>query len=401
MSSKTAITLNEAEKRYEWTIEGHLAYAQFERLPGAVAYTHTVVPRELGGRGIGSALVRHILDDARRQGLKVRPDCSFVKAYIDRHPDDQSLLLAPDAEAAMTVSAAPQRFSARRAIVGEDTPIARALPHRARRSVGAWCFLDHAGPVQFAPGKGMHVGAHPHIGLQTFTWMIEGEIIHRDSLGNEQIIRPGQVNLMTAGRGIAHTEDSLHDGAHLHAAQLWIALPESERHGPPAFQNYPDLPRTEAGGWEVTVLAGSALGLVSPVAVHSPLVGLDLVSAGSASAVLALRPDFEYAVMTLGGDARVAGETLRSGEWLYFAPGRAELEIDGKTPAHLLLLGGEPFGEELVIWWNLVARSQAELQSALDDWNAGRFPPVRAGSQAMPLPAPSLARVAVRQRSDR
>ena len=142
----------------------------------------------------------------------------------------------------MTQPLAPQRYSSRLSVIGEDTRVARALPHRARRTVGAWCFLDHAGPVQFAPGKGMHVGAHPHIGLQTFTWLIEGEVVHRDSLGNEQVIRPGQVNLMTAGRGIAHTEDSVLDGTRLHAAQLWIALPEGERRRSPAFENYPDLP---------------------------------------------------------------------------------------------------------------------------------------------------------------
>ena len=131
---------------------------------------------------------------------------------------------------------APIRYPSRTSIVGEDTQIRRALPNRERRMVGAWCFLDHLGPVQFAPGKGMHVGPHPHIGLQTFTWMIEGEVVHRDSLGYEQVIRPGQVNLMTAGRGIAHTEDSAQDGAVMHAAQLWIALPDAEKNREPAFR---------------------------------------------------------------------------------------------------------------------------------------------------------------------
>ena len=136
-----------------------------------------------------------------------------------------------------------QRLPARKTILGVDTPILRALPHRERRMVGAWCFLDHLGPTQFAPGDGMHVGAHPHIGLQTFTWMIEGEVLHRDSLGNEQVIRPGQVNLMTAGHGISHTEDSAAEGARMHAAQLWIALPDAERDRAPAFQNHPEIGR--------------------------------------------------------------------------------------------------------------------------------------------------------------
>ena len=143
----------------------------------------------------------------------------------------------------------PQRLPARVSMIGEGTPIRRALPNRARRLVGAWCFLDHAGPVQFGPGDGLHVGAHPHIGLQTFTWMIEGEVLHRDSLGHEQVVRPGEVNLMTAGRGIAHTEDSVQDGGRLHAAQLWIALPRAECNREPAFAHYPVLPVVQAGGF--------------------------------------------------------------------------------------------------------------------------------------------------------
>lgn len=291
----------------------------------------------------------------------------------------------------MNPATPPQRLATRRAIVGEDTPIARALPHRARRSVGAWCFLDHAGPVQFAPGAGMHVGAHPHIGLQTFTWMIEGEIVHRDSLGNEQVIRPGQVNLMTAGRGIAHTEDSLRGGERLHAAQLWIALPESERGREPAFQNHPDLPEVATGGFRATVLAGSAFGLTSPATVYTPLVGIDLAAAGTARTTLPLRADFEYAAIALHGAATIAGEALAPGEWLYFAPGRGALDLHCDAATQLLLLGGVPFDEDLIIWWNLVARTQAEIAAAAADWNAGRFAAVRPGSPAAPLPAPSLA----------
>lgn len=291
--------------------------------------------------------------------------------------------------------APPQRYASRISIIGEDTPVARALPYRERRTVGAWCFLDHAGPQQFAPGKGMHVGAHPHIGLQTFTWLIEGEVIHRDSLGNEQIIRPGQVNLMTAGRGISHTEDSVDDGAFLHAAQLWIALPRGVHEGEPAFQNYPDLPVHEDGGFRATVLAGSSWGHTSPATIHSPLVGLDLCASSAARMTVPAQAEFEYAAMTLRGSLTVAGEPLEPGEWLYFSPGRSEFEISCEEPAQLLLLGGEPFQEEIFVWWNFVARTQEEIQQALDDWNAspntgGRFGTVRPGSQAGPLSAPSL-----------
>jgi len=295
-----------------------------------------------------------------------------------------------------TTAPPPQRYASRASTIGEGTPITRALPHRARRTVGAWCFLDHLGPVQFAPGEGMHVGAHPHIGLQTFTWMIEGEVVHRDSLGNEQVIRPGQVNLMTAGRGIAHTEDSARDGARAHAAQLWIALPGAASRCAPAFQHCPDLPVQDCGGFRATVLAGSAFGQTAPAVLHTPLVGIDLTARAAAHAQLPLRADFEYAAIMLRGAATLAGEALAPGEWLYFAPGREALDVRCEAEAQWLLLGGVPFEEPLIIWWNLVARTQAEIESALADWNAGRFAPVRAGSSAQPLAAPSLAGVQLR-----
>lgn len=292
---------------------------------------------------------------------------------------------------------APIRYQSRASIVGEDTQIRRALPNRARRLVGAWCFLDHLGPVQFAPNKGMHVGAHPHIGLQTFTWMIEGEVMHRDSLGNEQIIRPGQVNLMTAGRGISHTEDSVTEGAAMHAAQLWIALPKEEKDREPGFQNYPELPATDVGGWHATVVAGTALGLTAPTKVYTPLVGVDLTSGGAADTTLPLQADFEYGVMALRGEAEVAGEALGLGELLYFPPGRTELQLRASAAAQVLLVGGRPFGEEVMVWWNFVARTHEEMQQAADDWNAGRrFGTVPAGSPAKPLTVPSLDGVRLR-----
>ena len=298
----------------------------------------------------------------------------------------------------MSTTAAPERLHSREAVIGEDTRITRALPHRVRRTVGAWCFMDHLGPVQFAPGKGMHVGAHPHIGLQTFTWMIEGEVVHRDSLGNEQVIRPGQVNLMTAGRGIAHTEDSALDGARMHAAQLWIALPHEQAQCEPAFDHYGVLPVVESGGFTITLLAGSALDQNAPTRIHTPLVGMDLAADAAAQTALPLQADFEYAAMMLRGAAQVEGEPLAPGEWLYFAPGRTVLALQCDAPMQLLLIGGAPMDEPPIIWWNLVARSQAEIEAALADWNAGRFAPVRPGSAAQPLAAPSLDGVQLRAR---
>lgn len=286
---------------------------------------------------------------------------------------------------------APERLEARSAEIGGGLTIRRALPNRHRRTVGAWCFLDHAGPMRFAAGGGMHVGPHPHIGLQTFTWMIEGEVVHRDSLGNEQVITPGQVNLMTAGAGIAHAEDSAPGRAGgLHAAQLWIALPEGERHRPPAFRNYPHLPLVESGGFSVRVLAGNAFGQSSPAEVYSPLVGLDLSATGRATLRVPLEPSFEHAALVLSGAVTASGEALSPGTLLCFAPGHEELAVRCESAARLLLIGGTPFAEEILVWWNFVARTREEIEQATRDWNAGRRFGAVHGSPARPLVAPDV-----------
>lgn len=292
--------------------------------------------------------------------------------------------------------AALERLEARSTEIGGGLLIRRALPNRHRRTVGAWCFLDHAGPIEFGADGGMHVGPHPHIGLQTFTWLIEGEVVHRDSLGNEQLITPGQVNLMTAGSGIAHAEDSAPGGGRLHAAQLWIALPEHARHRAPAFRNYPHLPLIERGGFSVRVLAGSAWGETSPAEVYSPLIGLDLASAGRAALDLPLEPAFEHAALVLAGTASVGGEALAPGTLLYLGTGREAVTLQAEVPARVLLVGGTPFGEEILVWWNFVARTRAEIAAATSDWNAGRrFGPVH-GSPAPRLIAPDLAGLKLR-----
>ena len=264
-----------------------------------------------------------------------------------------------------------ERIETRDAEIGGGLIVRRALPSRRRRTVGAWCFLDHAGPMQFGRGGGMGVGPHPHIGLQTFTWMIEGAVMHRDSLGNEQLITPGQVNLMTAGGGIAHAEDSAGGGC-LHAVQLWIALPDGERHRAPAFRNYPHLPLVELGGFSVRVLAGSALGQTSPAEVYSPLVGLDLAAAGPAAASLPLTASFEHAALVLSGAASIEDEKVTPGALLYLGSARERLAVSCEAAARLMLIGGAPFGEEILLWWNFVARDAQELQQAAREWNAGR-----------------------------
>jgi len=260
----------------------------------------------------------------------------------------------------------------RDAVLGEGLTIRRALPHQARRMIGAWCFLDHFGPVDTRGGDGLRVGPHPHTALQTFTWPLAGEILHRDSLGSEQLIRPGQVNLMTAGRGISHSEESPGQRTPLlHGAQLWIALPEAHRHCEPMFEHYPEVPVVERDGFRVSVLAGEAFGEKAPTRLFSPLLGLDLASDGAAATALALDPDFEYGALVLEGEARIAGQTFGPGRLLYLGCGRTALEVASAAAVRLLLLGGTPFGEEVLMWWNFVGRTREEIGRSVEDWNAG------------------------------
>jgi redox-sensitive bicupin YhaK (pirin superfamily) len=245
--------------------------------------------------------------------------------------------------------------------------------------------------MEFGRGGGMGVGPHPHIGLQTFTWMIEGTVMHRDSLGNEQLITPGQVNLMTAGRGIAHAEDSdCAGGGRLHAVQLWIALPDGERHRAPAFRNYPHLPLVELGGFSVRVLAGSAFGQTSPAEVYSPLVGLDLAAAGPARISVPLSAAFEHAALVLSGAAGIEDQELTPDTLLYLGSARERLAIRCEAAARIMLVGGVPFGEDILLWWNFVARDAQEMEQAARDWNTGqRFGAVH-GSPSPPLSAPEV-----------
>jgi quercetin 2,3-dioxygenase len=284
-----------------------------------------------------------------------------------------------------------ERLESQRAIVGDSFEIRRALPNRHRRMVGAWCFLDHAGPAEYAAGRGLLIGPHPHIGLQTFSWMIEGSILHTDSLGYRQWIHPGQVNLMTAGRGISHAEESPADApGRFQLAQLWIALPKHESEREPSFLHYPDLPILDRGGFRLTVLAGTFAGERAPAEVFSPLVGVDLAAAGPAQAELALDAAFEHGVMALEGHALVGGESLAPGALLYFGTGREGLRFETNGPARLLLIGGAPFGEEILLWWNFVARTYGEMEQATRDWLDGtRFGAVE-GARGAPLVAPDL-----------
>jgi quercetin 2,3-dioxygenase len=279
--------------------------------------------------------------------------------------------------------------AAREAQVGGMT-VRRLLPLRTRRSVGAWCFVDHYGPESVDGVAGMQVPPHPHIGLQTVTWLLTGNVLHRDSLGSEQMIRPGQLNLMTAGRGIAHAEESPaeHD-PFLHGVQLWVALPDADRHVGPAFEHHSDLPRTALGGFAVTVFMGELAGERSPATAFTPIVGAELAAIGPSRTDIPLHPDFEHVVFVAAGSAQVDGTQLKPGHLLYLSPSRERAAVAAANGSRLFLLGGVPLGEPLLMWWNFVARTPEEITAATTDWSAGRFGDV-GGYQGEPLPAPPL-----------
>ena len=264
----------------------------------------------------------------------------------------------------------------REARVGSLT-VRRVLPHRPRKTVGAWCFADHMGPVTpDAPGT-VGIGPHPHMGLQTVTWLVAGEMLHLDSLGSEQLIRPGQLNLMTAGHGVAHAEEDPGRSS-LHGIQLWVAQPEATRDGAAAFEHHEELPRVELGCAEGTVLVGDFGGLESPARRDTEHVGVEL-TLRSPGGVLPLRADYEHALIVLEGSLRLGDHVVGPGVLAYLGEGRDELRVDVRGPARVLLLGGLHFPEKLLMWWNFVARTTEEASQARRQWTERdeRFGPVR------------------------
>jgi quercetin 2,3-dioxygenase len=238
--------------------------------------------------------------------------------------------------------------------------VRRALPRQGRRTVGACCFADHMGPADVTENSGLDVGPHPHIGLQTLTWLTEGQVLHRDSLGSEQVIKPRQLNLMTAGNAVSHAEEATgHYRGTLQGIQLWVAQPEATRHGAPAFEHHDRLPQSDLHGAAATVLVGDFADVVSPARHDTPLAAVDL--ALHRSTTVPLRADFEYAVVVLEGATRA------------------------------ILLGGEPFEELIVMWWNFVGRARSEIDAAYTSWarQDDRFGTVRSTLPLIPAKAPS------------
>lgn len=257
-------------------------------------------------------------------------------------------------------------------------PVARMLPNHGKRTIGAWCFLDHAGPAIFeGDSKGLQVGLHPHTNLQTFTWMLEGEVLHKDSLGNEQTIRPGQVNLMTAGTGtssgISHTEQSVEGCDRLHAVQLWIALP-MDTAIEPSFHHYPVLPTWSEHGATYTITTGAYAGRQAETLQYSKLLGLDIQVSTAQTLQLEQQKGFEYGILVLRGRVEFDGEEYHPNELISLSNCERDnttntISLIADADSHFMLIGGEALLHPTVIWWNFIDRDHAGLRQSVEDWN--------------------------------
>jgi redox-sensitive bicupin YhaK (pirin superfamily) len=264
-------------------------------------------------------------------------------------------------------------WPARSAELGGGLTVMRALPLRQHRLVGPWCFFDHFGPLQFGKRKAMDVAPHPHIGLQTVSWLFEGEVLHNDSLGCSATAQPGELNLMTAGRGITHSEETPpRNSGRIHGLQLWVALSDTERRREPGFDHYKSLPVLEPGGGRVQVFMGALDSTESGTRAFSPLVGADLKLGANGRLRLPLNPAWEHALVIIEGEVSLEGTRLAPGALHYLGTRRSGLELASKAAAHVVLIGGAPFGESVIIWWNFVARSAEEIREAREDWEQHR-----------------------------
>ena len=269
-------------------------------------------------------------------------------------------------------------------------PVRRVLPQRPRRTVGSWCFADHVGPVPVHAGGALGIGPHPHMGLQTVTWLVSGELLHLDGLGSEQLIRPGQLNLMTAGHGVAHAEEDPGRAGELHAVQLWVAQPEATRNGRACL-------RAPCGAAPIRTcrLGGHRHGgrlrraRVTGAGATSQHMGVEL-TLQRPGGELPLRADYEHALVVLEGSVAVGGTVAKPGALAYLGRGREECSLEVEAPARALLLGGLPFPEPVLMWWNFVGRTPDELSEARRQWTEddGRFGRVRSSLERIEVGRP-------------
>jgi redox-sensitive bicupin YhaK (pirin superfamily) len=273
----------------------------------------------------------------------------------------------------------------------EGTPVTRVLPWRLRRMVGPWIFVDHFGPVPAVPGRGMDVRPHPHIGLATVTYLLQGEVVHRDSIGSVQTIRPGDLNWMTAGRGIVHSErvspEVRRQGMAAHGLQLWVALPADQESSEPTFQHIPGdaLPEFDAGATRIRLLAGSAYGRTSPVRTASSLLYAEArIPAGG---VLEIPPEHaERAAYVVEGAISLGETSWQARRMAVFKPA-IPVRLRSETGARVMLLGGAPLEGTRYIWWNFVSSNHERIEKAREDWKSRRFPAIPGDDvEFVPLP---------------
>ena len=267
--------------------------------------------------------------------------------------------------------------------------VMRVLPTKGRRTIGAWCFVDMMLPGDEIEPDPMEIGPHPHIGLQTVTWLLRGEALHSDSLGSQQLIRAGQLNLMTSGHGIAHAELGSETGAL--GLQMWIAQPEETRHGESAFEHHSELPIHDLGTGEAKVMLGSLDGTASPARTDTRLVGAEL-SLGKGAATIPADPTFEYGLVPVEGTVKINGAIVEPGYLGLIPAGGTTLHLEAaNNGTRAMLIGGEPLGERIQMWWNFVARSRDELTAAWRDWQSEdgeRFPEFRSVLDRIEAPRP-------------
>lgn len=276
------------------------------------------------------------------------------------------------------------------ATVGGAT-VVRHLPKRTHRTIGPWCFADHFGPADIDDHP-MAVGPHPHIGLQTVTWLYAGEVLHTDSIGSEQLIRPGQLNLMSAGRGIAHAEQSPGDTTGtMHGMQFWVAQPDATRHGAPAFEHHTDLPLVEVDGATGRLMLGSWGDAISPARTDWPMVGVELAVPSGRVVELPVDPGFEHGLLVPQQAVEVDGVVVPAGQTAYLDPGRSSVRVSvvpGVDGASVFRVGGRPFEAEILMSWNFVGRDRDEIDAASSDWASGddRFGEVRSSLDRIAAP---------------
>lgn len=287
----------------------------------------------------------------------------------------------------------------------------RTLPHRERTTVGAWCFVDHYGPddITLADAPGMCVPPHPHTGLQTISWLFEGEIEHRDSVGTHAMVVPGVTSLMTAGRGIQHSEYATTNTRVLHGVQLWAVLPEAARDIAPAFHSIPSQP-VHIGPATLRMFLGEAFGVGSQIGLHSDFFGAELTLPAGVTVRIPVRSIHEHAVLLDAGELHVSidgeSQSMEPRELLVFNTGQDWIELtSGDAPVRGLLLGGVPFEEQIVMWWNFIGRSHDDIERYRSHWQrdnveghqvGGRFGTIDDATE--PLPAPAMPGVRLRAR---